>query len=87
MENKSSSVKTTEDKVKKALEKIRPNLQADGGDLEFLGWDEKTGKVEVSLTGHCAHCPMSEMTLKQGIEAEIKKEVPEVKEVVNVQKI
>jgi len=74
-------------KIKQALEKIRPALKADGGDVEFLSWDKKTGVVEVSLTGHCAHCPMSEMTLKQGIEEEIKKAVPEVKEVVNVQKI
>jgi len=87
MENKSSSVKTTEDKIKKVIEKIRPSLQADGGDVEFLGWDKKTGKVEVSLIGRCAHCPMAEMTLKQGIETEIKKAVPEVKEVVNVLKI
>jgi len=74
-------------KIKQALEKIRPALKADGGDVEFLSWDKKTGVVEVSLTGHCAHCTMSEMTLKQGIEEEIKKAVPEVKEVVNVQKI
>ena len=79
--------KATEDKIKKILEKIRLGLQTDGGDVEFLGWEEKNGRVEVSLTGMCAHCPMSEITLKQGIETEIKKVVPEVKEVVNIPKI
>ncbi|MFA4834112.1 MAG: NifU family protein [Patescibacteria group bacterium] len=72
-----------EDKIKKAIEKVRPSLQADGGDIKFVGWYPETGIVQVSLVGHCAHCPMSQMTLKQGIEAEIKKEVPEVKEVIN----
>jgi len=76
-----------EKKIKQALEKIRPALQADGGDVKFLSWDKKKGIVEVNLTGHCAHCPMSFITLKQGIEEELKKEVPEVKEVINVQKI
>lgn len=90
MENKSSSVKTTgdkkttEDKIIKALDKIRPALQADGGDLEFKGWDKKNGVVKVQLTGVCTDCPMAGVTLKQGIEAEIKKYVPEVKEVINI---
>ncbi|MDD5290881.1 MAG: NifU family protein [Patescibacteria group bacterium] len=72
-----------EDKIKKSIERVRPSLQADGGDIEFIGWYPETGIVQVSLVGHCAHCPMSQMTLKQGIEAEIKKAVPEVKEVIN----
>jgi len=84
MENKFLSVKTTEDKVKKAIEKVRPVLQADGGDVEFVNWDKKTGVVEVRLKGMCVGCPMAQMTLKQGIEAEVKKAVPEVKEVVSV---
>lgn len=86
LENKPSSVPlsgTTEDKIKKALEKIRPGLQADGGDVKFIGWYPETGIVQVQLVGGCAHCPMAQMTLKQGIEVEIKKEVPEVKEVIN----
>lgn len=66
-------------KIKKALDKIRPSLQADGGDVELVGFDEKKGVVKVKLVGMCAHCPMSDITLKQGIEEEIKKEVPEVK--------
>jgi Fe-S cluster biogenesis protein NfuA len=73
-----------ENKIKKVLDKIRPSLQADGGDVEFIGFDEKTGIVKVRLVGMCAHCPMSRITLKQGIEEEVKKEVPEVKEVVAV---
>jgi len=72
-----------ESKIKKAIEKVRPSLQADGGDIEFVGWYPETGIVQVQLVGMCAHCPMAQMTLKQGIEAEIKKVVPEVKEVIS----
>jgi len=63
------------------LEEIRPSLQADGGDVEFVNFDEKSGILNVALVGMCAHCPMSQITLKQGIEAEIRRQVPEVKEV------
>jgi len=79
----SKNVKTIED-IKKALDKVRPMLQADGGDVEFVSWDEKTGTVQVQLMGMCVGCPMSQVTLKQGIEAEIKKLLPEVKEVVSL---
>ncbi len=74
----------TSEEIKKALDKIRPMLQADGGDVEFVAWDEKTGTVQVQLMGMCSGCPMAQVTLKQGIEAEIKKAIPEVKEVVSV---
>lgn len=84
MQKKPSSAKASEDKIEKALDKIRPSLQADGGDVEFVGFDEKTGIVKVRLVGMCAHCPMSQITLKQGIEEEVKKEVPGVKEVIAV---
>lgn len=67
-----------------ALNKIRPSLQADGGDVEMVSWDDKKGIVEVRLVGMCAGCPMSQITLKQGIEEELKKAIPEVKEVVGV---
>ena len=70
------------EKVEAALAKIRPALQADGGDVELVGVDG--GVVKVSLTGACAGCPMSTMTLKQGIERILKEEIPEVKEVVAV---
>ncbi|NTW22066.1 NifU family protein [Candidatus Falkowbacteria bacterium] len=68
-------------KIEKQLEKIRPALQMDGGDVEFVNFDEATGKLEVRLLGHCAHCPMSQITLKQGIEATIRENIPEVKSV------
>ena len=71
-------------KSEKALEKIRPTLQADGGDVKFVEFDEKTGVVKVQLVGMCAHCPMSQVTLKEGIEKVVKAEVSEVKEVVSV---
>lgn len=71
-------------KIEKSLDEIRPMLQADGGDVQFVDFDEKTGLLRVQLVGMCAHCPMSQITLKQGIEAKIKKEIPEVKEVMAV---
>ncbi|MCK5415974.1 NifU family protein [Candidatus Parcubacteria bacterium] len=73
-----------ENKIKEALEKIRPMLQADGGDVQFVSFNENTGIVEVKMQGMCSHCPMAQITLKQGIEVEIKKEVPEIKEVIAV---
>ena len=71
-------------KIKNALEKIRPMLKADGGDVEFVDWDEKNKIVKVRMVGMCANCPMAQVTLKQGIEVEIKKAIPEVKEVIAV---
>jgi Fe-S cluster biogenesis protein NfuA len=70
------------EKVQEVLNKVRPSLQADGGDVEFVSVDD--GIVKVKLTGACAGCPMSQMTLKMGIEKLMKKEIPEVKEVVSV---
>lgn len=67
------------EKVEAALEKIRPSLQADGGDVELV--DVTDGVVKVRLTGACGTCPMSTMTLKAGVERIVKEEVPEVKEV------
>ena len=68
------------EKVETALAQIRPALQADGGDVELI--DVNGGTVQVKLTGACAGCPMSTMTLKMGIERKLKEEVPEIKEVV-----
>ena len=68
------------EKVKAALDLIRPSLQADGGDVELV--DVKDGVVKVRLTGACGGCPMSTMTLKKGIERILKEKVPEVKEVI-----
>lgn len=67
------------EKVEAALAKIRPALQADGGDVELV--DVTDGVVKVRLTGACGTCPMSTMTLKTGVERVLKEEVPEVKEV------
>ena len=71
------------EKVEAALNKIRPSLQADGGDVDLVEVSPE-GVVKVRLTGACSGCPMSQMTLKSGIEAALKSEVPEVKEVVSV---
>lgn len=65
--------------VNQVLDKIRPSLQADGGDVELV--DVENGIVKVKLKGACAGCPMSQMTLKNGIERLIKKEIPEIKSV------
>ncbi len=70
--------------VEKIINKVRPSLQMDGGDVELVEVDEKKGIVKVRLQGSCAHCPMSQMTLKMGIEAELKKNVKGVKEVIAV---
>jgi Fe-S cluster biogenesis protein NfuA len=71
------------DKVEEILDKIRPALVRDGGNVELVGVDD--GTVKVKLVGACAGCPMSTMTLKNGIERILKQEVPEVKEVVAVE--
>ena len=62
---------------------LRPSLQADGGDVEFVSLADD-GTVSVKLTGACGSCPMSQMTLKVGIEGYLKKEIPEVSSVVGV---
>ncbi|MEI7885597.1 MAG: NifU family protein [Clostridia bacterium] len=70
------------ERVIAALEKIRPVLQADGGDVEFVDITED-GIVSVRLKGACGSCPMAMMTLKNGVERVVKAEVPEVKEVIS----
>lgn len=72
---------TLEEKVKKALDDMRPQLQADGGDLEFIKLEDGS-KVHVKLTGACGNCPMATMTLKMGVERYLKDNLPEVTEVV-----
>jgi Fe-S cluster biogenesis protein NfuA len=69
--------------VSQALKEVRPSLQVDGGDVELV--DIEDGVVKVRLLGHCAGCPMSQMTLKMGIESYLKKKVPGVKSVESVQ--
>ncbi len=69
--------------VEAALAKIKPALQADGGDVELV--EVKGGVVKVKLTGACGSCPMAAMTLKMGVERFLKQEVPDVKQVVAVE--
>ena len=71
------------EKVEAALAKIKPALQADGGDVELVDVDEN-GVVKVKLVGACAGCPVASITLKQGIERILKEQIAEVKEVVAV---
>ncbi len=74
---------TLKEKVQDALAKIRPSLQADGGDVELVDIGDD-GVVKVQLTGACKGCPMSQMTLKMGIEKILKQNIPEVKSVESV---
>jgi len=70
------------EKVEEVLNKIRPQLMRDGGNVELV--DVNDGTVKVRLTGACAGCPMSTITLRMGIERILKQEIPEVKEVVAI---
>jgi Fe-S cluster biogenesis protein NfuA len=71
------------EKIEAALEKIRPFLQRDGGDVELVEVTED-GVVKVKLTGACGGCPMATVTLKHGVERAIREDVPEIKSVVSV---
>jgi len=72
------------EEVEKILDEIRPSLQADGGDVELVDVDEENGIVKLRLTGACAGCPFSTMTLQMGIERILKEKIPGVKKVVSV---
>lgn len=74
---------TLKEKVEAALQKVRPSLQADGGDVQLVDVDDN-GMVKVRLMGACGGCPMSQMTLKMGIEKVLKQNVPEIKAVESV---
>ena len=71
------------EKVQKIIDEIRPALQADGGNIELIDVGED-GVVKVRLMGACGSCPMSQLTLKRGVEARLKAKIPEVKEVVSI---
>ena len=71
------------DKLETALKKIRPQLQADGGDVELI--EVSDGVVKLRLKGACGGCPMATVTLKNGIERILKEQVPDIREVVAVQ--
>ena len=66
------------EKVEQVINEIRPILQADGGDIQLMSVDEKTGIVTVALKGHCGSCPHAQMTLQAVVERRIKAVVPEV---------
>ena len=73
------------DRILDVLDKeIRPGLQMDGGDVEFVSFDEDSGTVSVRLKGACGTCPMSTLTLQMGIERILKDRIPDVKSVVSV---
>ncbi len=74
---------TLKEKVESALDKVRPSLQADGGDVRLVDVDED-GVVKVMLQGACAGCPMSQMTLKMGIEKILKQSIPEITSVESI---
>jgi len=71
------------ERVEQALDKVRPMLMADGGNVTLVEVTDD-GVVKLKLTGSCGCCPMSQMTLKMGIEQVLKKEVPEIKEVISI---
>ena len=75
---------TTRDRIEEVLDSIRPAIQADGGDVELIQVDESAGVVQVRLMGACEHCPISMMTLKEGIESRVKRAVPGIVEVTAV---
>jgi len=83
LEIKGGENMSLKEKVEKVIEKVRPSLQMDGGDVTLVDVSED-GIVKVKLTGACGSCPMSQITLKMGIESTLRKEVPEVKEVIAI---
>jgi Fe-S cluster biogenesis protein NfuA len=71
------------EKIEEALNRVRPSLQADGGDIELIDVSDN-GVVKVKLTGACSGCPMSTMTLKMGVEKILKQHIPEIKKVESI---
>ncbi len=72
------------ERVEEALDLIRPALQNDGGNVELIDVDEAAGIVKVKLVGACGSCPMSQLTLRMGVERVLKEQIPEITEVVAV---
>jgi len=75
---------TIKERVETVIDKVRPYIQSDGGDITLIDVHEDTGIVEVRLHGACNTCPSSTATLKGGVERMVRQEVPEIKEVVTV---
>ena len=82
MKKKNSTTEEQEVKIKEIIEKLRPFLISDGGNIEFIKYEDNI--VYIKMVGACANCQMLDFTLKDGIESAIMSEVPEVKEVINV---
>jgi Fe-S cluster biogenesis protein NfuA len=72
------------EKIKAVLNEIRPHLQMDGGDVEFISFDEASGVLSLKLKGACHGCPMAVVTLQDGIGRTVKARIPEVKEIKSV---
>ena len=75
--------KDLEQEIKAVLDEVRPHLQMDGGDVEFISFDLASGELSVRLRGACSHCAMSQFTLQSGVGAAVMAKVPEVKKVVS----
>lgn len=75
-------MKQIEEKINEVIDTLRPYLINEGGNIEFVKYEE--GIVQIKMMGACANCEMMDITLKEGIEAAIKEEIPEVKEVINI---
>jgi Fe-S cluster biogenesis protein NfuA len=75
---------TPREKIEEILDSIRPAIRADGGDVELCDYREDDGVVEVRLLGACESCPISMMTLKEGIERRLKNSIPGIVEVTAV---
>ena len=72
------------EQIEKSLDQIRPALQRDGGDVEFVNYDEDSGILQVRLTGTCRGCPYSQMTLQSGIKRTLQQNFPDLQDVVGV---
>lgn len=86
MNDSSSATRTASvsERVEEILDSIRPAIRADGGDIEYVGFDEIDGVVRIRMVGACYACPMSMLTLKAGIEQRLRMQVPEVRSVETV---
>ena len=82
--NAATRTDTIEARILEVLSSIRPAIRADGGDIELVDYDEKTGRVDIRMVGACYACPMSMLTLKAGIEQRLRMIVPEVQTVESV---
>ncbi len=73
-----------EQQIEEVLEQVRPALRMDGGGIEFISYNNETHVVQVRLQGACVGCPMSQITLKMGVEAALQDAIPEIKEVIAI---